>query len=137
MRYLVSSNNGLDWSRDVERMMNGLWGNNLSTAKPAVDFIEKDSEYLLVADLPGIDQKDVKLEVKDNLLTFSNIEKEDKTEEKLSYLLRERRSNTLSRSFRLPKDSDQDNIKAELKNGILTINIAKKPEASPKRIAID
>ncbi|WP_053227980.1 Hsp20/alpha crystallin family protein [Spirochaeta cellobiosiphila] len=137
MRYLANNNRALDWARDVERMMDGIWGNPYGASQASVDFVEKDAEYQIIADLPGIDQKDINLEIKDDRLSFSTIKKVEKEEkEEESYLIRERSEASYSRTFQLPKGIDHDRIKAELKNGVLTITIPKKPEASPKRIEI-
>jgi len=142
MRYVVKTrNNGLDWTKEVDRMMDQVWGGAFNapvSRKPAVDFLETEEGYKLVADIPGVSQEDLSLEVKENLLTFSTPKKEEKDQEKADqYLLQERRSGEYARSFRLPKDVDQENISAELKNGVLTVVIGKKPEASPRKITIN
>jgi len=92
-------------------------------------------------DLPGRSEKDVEISLKDRILTISSLE-ETKTEEKKNaddageYLIRERRTNSFSRRFTLPADIDAGNVEANFKNGVLTITIARRPEAQARQILI-
>ncbi len=110
---------------------------------PNVDVIEKKDSYTLEMDLPGKTENDVSLELNDKVLTIASVdEKEAETSEKKTsendaqYLLRERRSAKFRRSFTLPKDIDSENVRAEFKNGVLSIKIPRKAQEQPKRIAI-
>ena len=107
---------------------------------PAVDVRETENEYVLEAELPGLTEADVEVKVEDNLLTIASSKKEEKkdekNEEKNGYLIRERRSAQFSRSFVLPKDVDSEKIDGVYRNGILSLHLAKKPEAKPKSIKI-
>ena len=103
---------------------------------PAADVRETDESYVLEIDLPGRTEKDLEVEVKDNVLTVSS-RKEDKEEEKQNgYILRERRASSFTRSFRLPQGVDAGKIEAAFKNGVLELRVPKAPEAMPRRIAI-
>lgn len=110
---------------------------------PRVDVKEEDNSYVLEMELPGRCENDVNIELDhDNLTISSKAEetKEDKKEKKNGpkYILKERRcACDFSRRFTLPNDVDSEAISATFKNGILTINMQKKPIAAPKRIAID
>ena len=89
------------------------------------------------AELPGLTDKDIELKVDGNLLTLSSRKEEKKDEKKKGYILKERHKMSFSRSFTLPEGVDRGNIKAEFKNGLLRILIAKKPAAKPKLININ
>ena len=110
---------------------------------PRVDVTEEDDAYTLEMELPGRTEKDVNIELDhDNLTISSKVEeketKEDKKDKKKAkYILKERRSTSFERRFTLPADVDAESIKANFKNGILTINMTKKAIAAPKHIAIE
>jgi len=106
------------------------------SAAPKVDVTEEEKGYTLEMELPGRCENDVNIELDhDNLKIASK--KEEKSDDKTAkYILRERRLSDFERSFALPKDVDTENITANFKNGILTVFMQKKPEAAPKKIAI-
>lgn len=119
---------------------------------PAVDVTENNDSYVFDMDLPGRSEKDVNVELKDDVLTIESAKeaektesneakKDEKTEEKSEkdspkFLLRERRHSDFTRRFTLPADINSDNVKAEFKNGVLTVRIGKTPKAAPKKIEI-
>jgi len=103
---------------------------------PAVDVREQENEYLMEAELPGLAEKDIELNVEDNILTLSSKKEESKEEKKNGYLIRERCNYEFARTFVLPKDVDHEKIKAEFKNGLLVVNIPKKPETKPQKIDV-
>jgi HSP20 family protein len=107
-----------------------------NTRSPAVDVQEKDDEYLMEVELPGLTDKDIELNVEDNVLTLSSKKEESKEEKKNGYLIRERRNHEFARTFILPAEVDREKIKAEFKNGLLMVSIPKKAEAKPRRIDV-
>ena len=107
-----------------------------NTRTPAVDVREQEDEYLMEAELPGLAEKDIELNVEDNILTLSSKKEESKEEKKNGYLIRERHNYEFARTFVLPKDVDREKIKAEFKNGVLVVSIQKKPEAKPRKIDV-
>ena len=115
--------------RTVERMFTG--------SAPAVDLVEKENAYELSAELPGLDDKDVRLSLKDDVLTLSGEKKEQTEEKKQGYHFSERRFGAFRRSFRLPDDVDQDKIEANFKKGVLTITLPKNPEAAKNEKKIE
>jgi len=123
-----------DWNRMLDSFYDNVpvW----NTRTPAVDVKEEDTRYLMEVELPGLTDKDVELKVEDNILTLSSKKEESKEEPKNGYLLRERRSTEFCRTFVLPRDSDRAEIKAEFKNGLLVVNVPKKPEAQPRKIDV-
>lgn len=105
---------------------------------PEIDVYEENNTYVLEADLPGLTEKDIKLEVRNGELTFSTA-KTEKAEEKSkrgSWLRRERREFQFARSFALPEDVDESGIQATFKNGVLQVVMPKKPESAPKTIEV-
>jgi len=118
-----------------------LFDRNFGTAVPSIDVRETNEAYVMDMDLPGRSEKDVEISLKDRILTISSLE-ETKTEEKKTadegceYLIRERRTSSFSRRFTLPADIDAGNVEANFKNGVLTITIARRPEAQARQILI-
>lgn len=99
---------------------------------PSVNITEKDKFYLVELAAPGLEKKDFKVEIMNNVLTIS-AEKEEKMEEKTDGMTRKEFSyNSFCRSFNLPENSKADNIEAEYKDGILKIEIPKNEVAVTK-----
>lgn len=114
-----------------------LWaGEERGAFVPDFDVKETEDAFVFSADLPGLEAKDVDVTLSDNRLSISG-KKEEKTEEKGETFYRcERSYGAFSRSFTLPVGADKDKVNAELKNGVLTVSINKKPEAKPKQIDV-
>ena len=105
-------------------------------AMPQVDVHETDAAYTIEAELAGMTDKDVELVVKDDVLTLKGERKLDKDEKKPNYHRVETFYGSFSRSFTLPDTVDHDKIKADYKNGVLTITIPQKPEVRPREIPV-
>jgi HSP20 family protein len=103
---------------------------------PAVDVREEDGRYLIEAELPGLSEKDVKLELKDGVLSLSTAKSEEKKDEGKKWIRRERREFSFQRSFALPEDIDGEKIEARFKDGLLTIELPKKPETAPRLVPV-
>src|SRR4249919_749060 len=121
---------------DVEPFWRGLAGLG---AVPAVDIAEKEKEYEITAELPGMDESNIDVKFSDGTLTIKGEKKEEKEEKKKDYYLSERRYGSFQRSFGVPDGVDADKIEAHFKNGVLTVTLPKRPEAqkSEKKIAIN
>ena len=109
---------------------------------PSVDVREEDGQYILEAELPGMSEKDIDVNVNDGLLTITAKkaevqEKKADSDKGYKFLLRERRNRQFSRSFRLPGSADQGKIHADYQNGLLTLEISKAQEARPRTIKIN
>ncbi len=107
-----------------------------SSWSPSVDIYETENEIVLTAEIPGVDEKNIEIKLEDNTLSLKgerNFEKETKEE---NYHRIERAYGSFYRSFTIPRNIDQDNIKAESENGILRISMPKKPELKPKKVKI-
>lgn len=103
---------------------------------PAVDILEKDGNLVLRAELPGIDEKEIDLKLEGNVLTLKGERKMEKDEKKPNYHRVESFYGSFSRSFSLPDTIDRDKIKAEYKNGVLSVTIPQKPEVRPREIPV-
>ena len=105
---------------------------------PAIDVRDEDERYVVEAELPGLSEKDVKLELKDSTLFLSTAKSENEEEksEKGRWLRKERRDIQFSRSFALPEDVDMEKIAAKFRDGLLTIALPKKPESSPRIVPV-
>lgn len=103
---------------------------------PSVDITEDDSGYLFKVELPAVRKEDLKIQVEDGVLTIQgerNYEKEEKTT--LVHRI-ERAYGKFARSFTLPEDGDPSQVKAEFKDGLLEVHVAKDEKAKPKTIEI-
>ena len=109
---------------------------------PRVDVTEDEGAYTLEMELPGRTENDVNIELDHDSLTISSkvdekeAKEEKKDKKKTKYILKERRYSEFSRRFALPSDVDEESIKANFKNGILSINMKKKAIVAPKKITI-
>jgi len=103
---------------------------------PRVDIRETDDALLVQAELPGIDKKDVHLEVKDGVLTLSGERRYEKDVKEENVHRVERAYGSFSRSFSLPSNVDANKVDANMKNGVLEVRLPKRESAKPKAIAI-
>jgi HSP20 family protein len=133
---------------DFDRYFESFFGDSiLSPASrflnhmPAVDIQETENTYVLEMDLPGYDEKNIEVHVDGSSLTIasSHEEKQEKKNEENqgTYVLRERRLNSFSRSFKLPENADSETVNAAFKNGILTLQIKKRSETQKRTIQIN
>ena len=103
-----------------------------------VSLAEKDKEYEITAELPGLDESHIDVKFADGVLTIKGEKKDEKEERKKDYYLSERRYGSFQRSFPVPESVDANKIEAKFVNGVLTLKLPKSPEAqkNEKRIAI-
>lgn len=115
-----------------------FWRGELSFGKmPAVDIAERENEYEVTAELPGMDESNIEVKFADNVLTIQGEKKEEKEEKKKDYYLSERRYGSFQRAFRVPDGVDPDKIEASFKNGVLTVKMPKTPEAQKREKKIE
>jgi HSP20 family molecular chaperone IbpA len=113
-------------------------GNGVMNKLPLVDVQETADSYLVEAELPGFDEKQIKVHVEGGKLSIESQKDEEKKEEKDgSYLLRERRKVSFSRSFTLPENADTESVAAVFKNGVLSLEIKKRAENARRLIEIN
>ena len=109
--------------------------NERSFFAPHVDIVDKNDHYEIKADLPGVKKEDLKVNLENGILSIEARHKEEKTEEKEGRVIRkERRTGHFMRSFSLGENVQDKDIKADFKDGVLTITAPKvKPEAPKSR----
>ncbi len=103
---------------------------------PRFDVKEAKDAYVIKADLPGVKQDGVEVAINGSLLTVSGKRDDEHRTEGEQFFTLERSYGSFSRSFSLPDTADAQNVTADLKDGVLVIQVPKRPEAQPKKIAI-
>jgi HSP20 family protein len=125
---------------EVNRVFDAFFGNSAGTRArrwvPAMDLVETEGELVLKADLPGLSQDDVEIEVKDRVLTVSGERKAEHKEKSEGFYRVERAFGSFSRSLSLPDGVDAEHITAEFADGVLAVRIPKPEDRKPHRVAI-
>jgi HSP20 family protein len=103
---------------------------------PTVDITEDDKEYLIKAEIPEVDKKDVKVTVQDGVLTLTGERKQEKEEKGKKFHRIERSYGSFVRSFTLPYDVSEDKLKAEFKDGMLLVHLPKAEKPKPKAVEV-
>lgn len=127
--------------REMDDLWNRFWGEMPATEPslgwaPSVDISETDGNVLVKAELPGLDAKDIDVDVTGNVLTLKGEKKTEEEKKEERYYYRERHYGAFQRSFQLPAGVQSDKVDAEFKNGVLTINIPKSEESKQKKIEV-
>jgi len=99
-----------------------------SAAQPAMDLVDRGNAYELTADMPGLDEKNIEVDVANGVLTVKGQKQEEKVEKEQDFHLHERRFDSFYRSVRIPEAVDADKIEATFKNGVLKVTLPKMPE---------
>jgi HSP20 family protein len=103
---------------------------------PAMDLVETGEDFVLRADLPGLAENDVNIELEDNVLTISGERKAEHEERKEGYYRVERASGAFHRSLTLPEGIDPDRVRASFDKGVLEISIPKPEQRKPRKVTI-
>ncbi|MDZ7737296.1 MAG: Hsp20/alpha crystallin family protein [Gammaproteobacteria bacterium] len=103
---------------------------------PAVDISEEEDKYVVSADIPGVDPKDIEVTVDNNVLTISGKRESEKREEQEGYCRVERSSGRFFRRFVLPETVDDSRVSAKSGKGVLNITIPKSEKQKAKRIKV-
>jgi HSP20 family protein len=111
-------------------------GRPASAFSPAFEVKETNDAFVLKADLPGVSEAELDIAVHNNVLSVSGSRAAEERNEGETYALYERQFGSFSRSFSLPDIADGERIEANLTAGVLTLTIAKKAEAKPRKIAL-
>ena len=127
--------------RDLNRFFNVELDDEDSTIAtsawtPAVDIAEKDDHFLIKADVPGVDPKDIEISMENGLLTMKGERESEIKEDKEGYTRVERSHGSFYRRFNLPETADSEEISARSNKGVLEITVGKKEAAKPKKITI-
>jgi HSP20 family protein len=104
---------------------------------PRFEMTEGKDAYVVRADLPGIEEDDVEISLTKNELTISGHREQEHREPDARTYTSERAFGHFTRSFTLPEGADQEHLRAEMKNGVLTLTIPKRREVKPRRISIE
>ena len=115
---------------------NGSGGGTMRRWMPAMDLLESGDHFVLRADLPGMSEEDVSIELEDSTLTISGERKADHGREGEGFYRVERATGAFSRSLTLPKGVDADAVTARFDRGVLEVRIPKPHERKPRRISI-
>jgi len=128
------------FSGDLHRLFNTLFEDRDSSVQqrwmPAMDLVEADDHFLLKADLPGLSEEDVAIEVRDNALTISGERKAEHERRERGWYRVERSFGRFSRSLSLPEGVDPESIRASFDRGVLSVTIPKPEQRKPRRIEI-
>jgi HSP20 family protein len=103
---------------------------------PAVDVVERDDDYLVIVDLPGVKKNDLELSIQGTLLSIKGDKKAEKEPERRGFFRKETWTGGFARTIDLPARIDPDSVSAELKDGVLAVRVAKREEAKRKAIAV-
>src|SRR5262245_3663470 len=125
--------------REVDSLFRNFFDDSGSAAFgswPAVDFSETPESYVLRAELPGMDAKDVDIRLEGDVLSLSGERKEEVKKEGTNLHFTERRYGRWQRSFRVPATADAGRTEAKMVNGVLEVTIGKRPEARPQVIKV-
>lgn len=121
-----------DFSRGFPTLGAGLTGSML----PTMDVAETDKEIEITAELPGLEEKDVQINVADDVLTIRGEKKAEKEEKDKNYRLVERSYGSFERSLELPKGINLDAIKASIDKGVLKVSVPKPAPAQVKKVEV-
>jgi HSP20 family protein len=103
---------------------------------PRVDIHEEDERFVVVADLPGVEGKDIEITAEKDVLTIKGERRAEKKSSKDGFERVERASGSFLRRFTLPETADAEAIKATHVNGVLEVTIPKRPQEQPRRISV-
>ncbi len=126
------------FSREIDRVFDAFFGQTDHGRRwvPPMDLVEADDHFVLKADLPGLAEGDVNLEVQDGTLTISGERKAEHEQREKGWYRIERSFGSFSRSLTLPDGVDPDRIDASFSHGVLEVRIPKPEERKPRRISI-
>ena len=126
---------------EMNRLFNAAFdapagGNGGRRWTPPMDLLETESHFVLRADLPGMTESDVAIELEDNVLTVSGERKTEHEDKREGFYRVERSFGRFSRSLTLPKGIDPEAVTARFENGVLEVRVPKPEERKPRKIAI-
>ena len=141
----ATANPFMSLQREVERLFEDFsrgfpsmsaFGNGGSGLMPSIDVTETDKEIEITAELPGLEEKDVQINVSGNLLTIRGEKKAEKEQKDKNYRLIERSYGSFERTLELPEGVNADAIKADIAKGVLKVTVPKPVPAQAKKIEV-
>ena len=126
------------FSREIDRVFDAFFGQTDQARRwvPPMDLVEAEDHFVLKADLPGMAEGDVNIEVQDGTLTISGERKAEHEQREKGFYRIERSFGSFSRSLTLPDGVDPDRIAASFADGVLEVRIPKPEQRKPRRISI-
>jgi HSP20 family protein len=126
------------FTREIDRVFDAFFGQTDQGRRwvPPIDLVEAEDHFVLRADLPGLREGDVNIEVQDGTLTISGERKAEQEQRERGWYRIERSFGSFSRSLTLPDGVDPDGIAASFSDGVLEVRIPKPEERKPRRISI-
>jgi HSP20 family protein len=127
---------------EMNRLFDGFFGartggnGNARRWVPAMDLAETEDELILTADLPGLDEDDISIEIKDGTLTLAGERKDTRQSEGRGYHRVERSFGRFSRTMSMPRGVDAESVRAHFHQGVLEVHIPKPEERKPHRVQI-
>lgn len=126
-----------DFTRGFPALDNGFVGNGFKASMmPTMDVAETDKELEITAELPGLEEKDVQINVADNVLTIKGEKKAEKEQKDKNYHLVERSYGSFERSLQLPEGVNADAIKASIDKGVLKVVVPKPAPTQVKKVEV-
>jgi HSP20 family protein len=125
--------------QEMNDWISNVWGGNggASTSyAPALDVSEKENNFELRVDIPGMDPKDLDIQVRGNTVTITGQRKDEREEKGKTWHRVERRTGSFSRTITLPCEIDEKEVAAEYTNGVLSVTLPKSEQARPRKINI-
>ena len=131
--------------QEMNDLFSNFWGTNgngngnlafRTVMAPALDVSEKDNSFEIHVDIPGIESKDVDVQVLGNTVTISGSRKEEKEEKGKTFHRIERSSGSFSRTVTLPCEVNEKEVAAEYTNGVLSVILPKSENAKPKKVTV-
>jgi HSP20 family protein len=142
----IAANPFMSLQREIDRLFDDftrgfptfptIAGTGPTTLMPSVDVTETDKEIEITAELPGLEEKDVQVNLSDNLLTIRGEKKAEKEQKDKNYRLVERSYGSFERTLELPEGINADAIKANISKGVLKVTVPKPAPAQAKKIDV-
>ena len=127
--------------REMDRALDvrGDEGSSVATSDwvPAVDIKEEKDGFVIIADIPGVDPKDIEVHMENGMLTIKGEKESEKKEEREGYKRVERSYGSFYRRFSLPDTADAEKITARSNNGVLEVTIGKQEQVQPRKISVN
>jgi HSP20 family protein len=122
---------------DPYRDLEPVFGGSERVFSPTFEVTETKDAYVFRADLPGVKESDLDISLTGNRLTISGRREQERHEQGDTFYASERAYGSFTRAFTLPEGIDGDNVSADLKSGVLTLSVPKKPEVQPRKVSIN
>ncbi len=122
---------------DPYRELDTVFGATERAFAPTFEVAETKDAYVFRADLPGVKEADLEISLTGNRLSISGRREQERHEQGDTFYASERSYGSFTRSFTLPEGIDGDNVQADLKSGVLTLSVPKKPEVQPRKVTIN